>query len=76
MKFAELQIRLFCVEIMSLEPSELIAAFESKVPFFRGHGLGVQCELLKTGNFWLRVNIFYNFVFEEDFVDIHPASLF
>ena len=26
---------------MSPEPSELIAAFESKVPFFRGLGSGV-----------------------------------
>ena len=29
-EFAELQIRLFCVEDMSSEPSELIPAFESK----------------------------------------------
>ena len=40
-EFSELQIRLFCVEDMSPEPSKLIAAFESKVPFFRDDGLGV-----------------------------------
>ena len=41
-EFSEFQIRLFCVEDMSLESSELIAAFDSKVSFFRGHGLGVR----------------------------------
>ena len=40
-EFSELQIRLFCVEDMSPKPSKLITAFESKVPFFRGHDLGV-----------------------------------
>ena len=40
-EFAELQIQLICVEGMAPEPSKLIAAFVSKVPFFRGHTLGV-----------------------------------
>ena len=50
--FAELQIQLFCVEDMSPEPFELITAFESKVPFLRGHGLGVFsniCQILMKG---------------------------
>ena len=34
---------------MSPEVSELIAAFESKVPFFRGHGLGVYLEWAAGG---------------------------
>ena len=34
----------YCVEDMSPEPSELIAAFVSKVPFFRGLGSGVLPE--------------------------------
>ena len=40
----ELQIRLFCVEDMSLESSILFAAFVSKVPFFRGLSLGVLSQ--------------------------------
>ena len=31
---------------MSPKPSELIAAFVSKVPFFRGLGSGVSCKPL------------------------------
>ena len=44
-EFAELQIWLFCVKDMSLEPSELVAAFMSKISIFRGLGLGVFYKL-------------------------------
>ena len=72
-EFAELQIRLFCVEDMSPEPSKLITALESKVPFFKGHGLGVTCMIPNfppLGNIfrkiWLKQlicfeNIFYTY---------------
>ena len=45
---------------VSLETSELIAAFESKVPFFRGHGLGVRKKKHVGVNAWLSKILFHS----------------
>ena len=43
-EFAELQIRLYCVEDMSLEPTASIPAFVSNIPIFKGLGLGMMSK--------------------------------
>ena len=54
-EFAELQIRLFCVEYMSPDPTAPISAFESNVPILKGLGSGVTMyiwECIVMDRFW------------------------
>ena len=43
-EFAKLQIRLYCVEDMSPEPTASIPVFVSNIPILKGLGLGMMSK--------------------------------